>query len=725
MVISHLFFDENSKQWHIQSNDEHQRGVALLAECFGREFNCGELCRILGELHDKGKEQSDFQNYIKFRLGYDLTIKNVTHPNHAYIGALLARKLFTGFGYVAGLIISSHHSGLKDAMDYNETLKGVIPPDISEPHVSNPNISLSGIQVARGSEHHLIRMMYSCLVDADFLDTETFMNGKPRKEIIGKQNTIPELLEMLEIYLKRFDDVPKSELNNIRSQIQKLCRDSADSPKGIYSLTVPTGGGKTLSGLLWALTHAARHGLNRVIIAIPYTSIIVQTATILRNIFGAANVLEHHSAFDAELIEDGAESEFALKQRLASENWDYPIIVTTNVQLFQSMMASKSSRCRKLHNIVNSVIILDEAQMLPIQHLQPIVDSLNTYQHLFGCSILLTTASQPVLMQKYIEQVTRKFKGLDNVTEIISATMNLHNRLRRVQLHFIEKCLDYDDVASMVLEHRQVLCVVNTRRDAFEIFSRLPHDDVKNIHLSRTMCSEHLSKKIAEIQAMLKDGEPIRVISTQLIEAGVDIDFETVMRQEAGLDSILQSAGRCNREGKRPVGDTYVFSLNRRLPNGIIRIGNNARQALLSDKEIDWFAPATMTEYFRQLYSRCNNFDISDIKTKLYYVREMQFETAAKEFKLIEDNGIDVIVNYGESPQLVNELRHTGPCYRLKKKLSRFTVSIRQCDFNELRKSGIIDEVLPDIFYVADAKQYDSQSGLSITNHWLNEIHII
>jgi CRISPR-associated endonuclease/helicase Cas3 len=338
---------------------------------------------------------------------------------------------------------------------------------------------------------------------------------------------------------------------------------------------------------------------------------------------------------------------------------------------------------------------------------------------------LLTTASQPVLTQNYIEKVTNKFKGIENVTEIIPPTMNLHDRLKRVQLHFFDKLMSYDDVVSEVVQHRQILCIVNTRRDALEIFLRLPNDGVCNFHLSRMMCSEHLSSTIDKIRQTLKDNKPIRVIATQLIEAGVDVDFETVMRQESGLDSILQAAGRCNREGKMKMGNTYVFKLDKPLPRGFISNANDARLAIKSDNAIDWFAPETMTEYFRQLYSRCKNFDKSDIKTKLYKPTEMQFETADKEFNLIEDNGISVIINYGSSSKLIETLKLTGPSYGLRKKLSRYSVCINHRDFDDLQKFGIIEELLPGIFYISDDTQYDEQTGLSVKNHWLNEIQII
>ena len=489
--------------------------------------------------------------------------------------------------------------------------------------------------------------------------------------------------------------------------------------KGFYSLTVPTGGGKTLSSLVWALRHAVHNGMKRIIIAIPYTSIIVQTASILKKIFGEESVLEHHSNFDPQSVK----KEFRHKAKLATENWDYPIVVTTNVQLFESMFSNKPSDCRKLHNIANSVIILDEVQTLPTDYLQPIVDALKSYQRMFGISVLFTTASQPVL-SGLIEGCNPQaaFQGIDNITEIIPKEYVLHERLRRVRLDIDNTGSTYDEIANRLLRHDKVLCIVNTRNDAREIFERLPKEGL-TIHLSRMMCPRHVSKAIQEIKQALSDNSEtvIRVVATQLIEAGVDIDFPVVYRQEAGLDSILQAAGRCNREGKLDIATTYVFSLSveHKLYGSIID-ANNARLNMINVN--DWFAPETMTEYFRQLYCRKETFDKKDLKTLLYKPTEMCFAEATKEFRLIEETGKTVYVNMDDSLELVERLKNDGITYSLMKQLSQYSVNIHERDFLKLLSYGAIEEVIEGIYVVNDRAQYDENIGLRLDNHWMNEI---
>ena len=494
----------------------------------------------------------------------------------------------------------------------------------------------------------------------------------------------------------------------------------SDVEKGFYSLTVPTGGGKTLSSLSWALRHAVHNGMKRIIIAIPYTSIIVQTASVLKQIFGEEAVLEHHSNFNPQSLTG---KDMQHKAKLATENWDYPIVVTTNVQLFESMFSNKPSDCRKLHNIANSVIILDEVQTLPTDYLQPIVDALKSYQRMFGISVLFTTASQPVL-SGLIEGCNPKaaFQGIDNITEIIPKEYALHDKLRRVCLKIDNTGSSYDEIAERLSRHNKVLCIVNTRNDAREIFERLPKEGM-TIHLSRMMCPRHISKAIQEIKQVLIDNSETvaRVVATQLIEAGVDIDFPVVYRQEAGLDSILQAAGRCNREGKLNMATTYVFSLSveHNLYGSIID-ANNARLNMVNVN--DWFAPEAMTEYFRQLYCRKETFDKKDIKTLLYKHTEMCFAEAAKEFRLIEEAGTTVYVNMDDSLELVERLKCDGITYSLMKQLSQYGVNIHERDFQKLWSYGAIEEVIEGIYVVNDRAQYDENIGLRLDNHWMNEI---
>lgn len=548
---------------------------------------------------------------------------------------------------------------------------------------------------------------------------------KESSDLRKNKASLKHLLPLLEKYLMNLKtDAKDSEVNQIRDIVQRQCLKMSEEPVGFYSLTVPTGGGKTLSSLAWAIKHAIHNGQRRVIIAIPYTSIIMQTASVLRGIFGNENVLEHHSNVNSEILRDENLEE---KMKLASENWDYPIIVTTNVRLFESMFANKPSACRKLHNIVNSVIILDEVQTLPSGFLQPIVDSLKAYNKLFNVSILLTTASQPVL-SGMIEGCNPKvsFDGIEKITEIIPEEYALHDKLRRVKLEIDDEGKNYDEIADMLKKHKRVICIVNTRKDAKELFKRLPKEGI-TLHLSKMMCSAHISETIEKIKSALNDESNaiIRVVSTQLIEAGVDIDFPVVYRQEAGLDSILQAAGRCNREGRNGICTTFVFSLSKehKLPLGEIQAANNARKNL--NKNLDWFSPEAMSEFFYQKYSQTHSFDVKKIKEYLYSINDLYFATAAEKFHLIEDAGQNVIVCWKNSMDLIQQLLDSGPSYNLMKTLSQYSVSVHKTDFEALQKIGVVKEVLEGLFVVGYREQYDENIGLLTDSNWSDKSLII
>lgn len=735
-LISHLYLDTEKKKWIIQTNDEHQRGVAEMAAAFTGEFGLPSWGQVLGLLHDKGKERVAFQQYIRCVNGLPVIgRKSYEEHHHAFVGGILAMNIFgkSVFNLLANQIIS-HHTGLHDYVDAENILderqlsdeiscKGIdIDKALLFKELLNSSFSTSGSDMRYF--HHLSRMLFSCLVDADYLDTERFMNVKTwRKRKCPF--TLSELLPRLEAHIRTLQmNAADTEVNRIRKKIQEHCRRNSLGEKGFYSLTVPTGGGKTLSSLLWAMKHAVRHNMSRIIIAIPYTSIIVQTARILKEIFGKENVLEHHSNFNPDDIK---EENIREKTKLATENWDYPIIVTTNVQLFESMFSNRPSDCRKLHNIVNSVIILDEVQTLPTDFLQPIVDAMKAYQKIFGVSFLFTTASQPVLSGK-IEGTNpnTKIDGIEHITEIIPIDLALHDKLRRVKLLIDDTGKTYDEIVAKISEHNKVLCIVNTRKDAKEIYERLPNEGVK-LHLSRMMCPVHIGETIDRIKALLKDESQqiVRVIATQLVEAGVDIDFPVVFRQEAGLDSVLQAAGRCNREGKNAVGYTFVFSLGaeKRMPFGAMAAANNARLTLPVDS--DWFSPTVMEEYFKQLYARKTTFDKKDIGYYLYNPQELCFKQASKMFKLIDDDSINVIVNWKNSMELVAVLKEEGCTYPLMKQLAQFTVGIHRSDFNRLVQARVVEEMLEGIYVLLDRVQYQDDTGLSFDNHWMEEILMI
>lgn len=735
-LISHLYQNRDNGQWMIQTNDEHQKGVADMAASFAGQFGLPSWGRALGLLHDKGKERAAFQQYIRKMNGLPTSDKKrYDDHTHAFVCGILAKELMgKDVSHLLVNQIISHHTGLHDFGDVENILKErLLSKEINEGDISINKPLLfqefidspfSKSKVEWKHFHHLSRMLFSCLVDADRLDTERFMDVESWRKR-GNSATLADLLPQLEAYMQKLQsNAADTKVNRIRQQVKEQCSRTSSSEKGFYSLTVPTGGGKTLSSLLWAMKHAVSHSMNRIIIAIPYTSIIVQTAGLLKEIFGEENVLEHHSNFDPDDIKDEENRE---KAKLATENWDYPIIVTTNVQLFESMFSNKTSDCRKLHNMANSILVLDEVQMLPTGFLRPIVDALKAYQEMFGVSVLFTTASQPVL-SGLIEGTNPKadFKGIEHIKEIIPEEFALHDQLRRVKLSIDDTGKTYDEIAAKVSEYNKVLCIVNTRKDAKELYDRLPNDGVK-LHLSRMMCPAHLHETIGKIKTLLKDeSQPIvRVIATQLVEAGVDIDFPVVFRQEAGLDSVLQAAGRCNREGRSAMGHTFVFSLaaEKRKLFGSMADSNNARLNLPEDS--DWFAPSTMKAYFCQLYSRKQTFDEKDIKHWLYKPTELCFETASKEFRLIDDTSINVIVNWENSMELIEQLKESGCTYSLVKQLAKFTVGIRSYDFKQLKGYGLVEEILEGIYVLADRSQYNKTTGLSLDNHWLEEVLMI
>lgn len=723
MIISHLYLDSHGN-WQYQSNEEHSLGVAVLCKRFASEFGMGNFGEIMGLLHDKGKEQKSFQQHIVKASGLDQSMHVDGDFNHAYVGALLAKKYMPDnkFMLIANCLMG-HHRGLYDDGELKEVLKKPIPVDVTDTDINRISLALPDLSLKPKDINHLQRLLYSCLVDADYLDTEEFMQPELAK-LRGNTTILKKLLSMLEAKLASLKKMAAdTEVNRIRNYVQEQCRSTSDLAPGFYSLTVPTGGGKTLSSVLWALRHAIKNGQKRIIIAIPYTSIIVQTARTLKDIFGEENVLEHHS--NVNYTDNETESNQQRRMKLATENWDYPIIVTTNVQLFESMFSNKPSSCRKLHNIVNSVLILDEVQTLSIDYLQPIVDSLDTFKRIFGCSVLFTTASQPILEGRHRgihENII--FEGLSKIHEIIPTEARLHEKLRRVRLSIDEISSTYDEIAKRIAQFNRVLCIVNTRQDAKEIYERLPKEGIC-IHLSKMMCPAHINKSIQMLKKALANpsNAVIRIVSTQLIEAGVDIDFPVVFRQETGLDSILQAAGRCNREGKLDISTTYVFSLagEHPLPKGFLTQVNNARLAL--SRNLDWFSPSAMTQYFEQLFYRCESFDKADIK-ELLYKAQLQFETAAHEFKPIEDNTKSVIINWGESMDLVHLLTQNGISYPLMKKLAQYSVNLRPYDYKKLEEAGCVEEIFNGIYCVKSPSFYSDKIGLVTDNEWLEEILI-
>lgn len=711
--IAHIYKDSENNTFCIQTIEEHKVGTEEFANKFGFDFKCQSWAKAIASLHDIGKYSKEFQNYIRIRSGY--SEDTVAHRvDHSSAGAILCKTMYPNVYPILAHCIAGHHSGLLNHQDLQERLAKQLSPDI--PHFDMREDLTPPLGISKSNIHHWIRMLYSCLVDADYLDTERFMNKN--HFILRENNTnILDLKKKLDIHLSKLSQSSsRSTLNDLRNQIQEECRNAAYIGEDIYSLTVPTGGGKTISSIVWAMEHAIRFNKKRIIIAIPYTSIIVQTAKVYRDIFGDENVLEHHSNFEGKDF-----------QKLASENWDAPIVVTTNVQLFESLFSNKSSSCRKLHNLCNSVIILDEVQMLPVTLLNPILDAIKTLHELFGASILFTTASQPAIIGE-IGSNRAVFTGLKHLHEIISDTEKLSQKLRRAKITIRNEAQNYEEIAGELEKQHHVLCIVNTRNEAKVIYNYMPKDG-STVHLSRMMCSAHILQTITEIKEHLKNKTkiPLRVIATQLIEAGVDIDFPTVYRSIAGLDSVVQAAGRCNREGKlNGLGEVIVFKGEFNTPQGFITKGKNALNELTHlNPDIDLLSPQAMQKYFSLLYNiGINSFDTANIKELLCEPPCFLFADAANAFKMIDDNCTPIIVTWGKGIDYIDELKKQGADRYLLRKMQNYSVSIREKDFMELVRMGRIEQI-DGVWIQNDPNLYDKHIGLMMDNKWLNETYIL
>ncbi|CAG9932586.1 CRISPR-associated endonuclease Cas3'' [Candidatus Nitrotoga arctica] len=722
--------------WHKHLLDKHLRDVAKLAADFAAGFDSSDWASIAGLWHDLGKYSTEFQRYIQTVSGYDRENAHIEggapgRVDHSTAGAIYAVRQFDKHGRILAYLIAGHHAGLPDwdsadtgrkALSFRlekSQLLDRIPTQAIPQNILMQSKPPSKVCGGENGFHLWVRMLFSCLVDADFLDTEFFMDkGKNQA-----RQQFPALAEMLPIFNRAMEakvaqliveQSAETPVNRIRADVLAQCRKQAALSPGMFSLTVPTGGGKTLSSLAFALEHAKHHSkdhaMRRIIYAIPYTSIIEQTADVFRGIFGRDDIVEHHSNFDVDRE--------TTRSRLAAENWDAPLIVTTNVQLFESLFAARTSRCRKLHNLVNSVIVLDEAQLLPPEFLQPILDTLNLLTTHYGVTIVLSTATQPALntVKDNFGRTTRK--GLNNVREIIADVDGLYADLERVEVQIpadFNQPTDWESLAAELCHHDTVLAIVNTRKDCRELWELMPKG---TLHLSALLCGAHRSAIIADIKERLKCGEAVRVISTQLVEAGVDLDFPVVYRALAGLDSIAQAAGRCNREGAlKGKGKVVVFVPPKPAPRGLLRFGEDATKDVWHKRPEKPLARELFTRYFNRFLSM-PNLDEHDIAGSLKCGSglEVQFRTAAEKFRLIDDRETQaVFVRYNaESNKLIQQLNQIGPKRDLMRKLQRHSVTIYRHDLNRLLQNGDIKAIenYPDLYAQVGDTLYHKKTGL-------------
>jgi len=692
--------------------------------------NIHENFRICLLWHDIGKYSREFQNMLINSMDNNINVEAKSgHPDHSTAGAQQVNNLLkNGYGRLIAYVIAGHHSGLLDGKSNEACLEERLKKNILDYSACPQNILKFNPQIeslpfipAKGNNERIafqlqffIRMLFSSLVDADFLDTEAFMN----KDTALLRGNYPELLEMKNKLTKELDALsskaPDTMVNRYRKEILQQCISAADKERGFFSLTVPTGGGKTLSSLAFAMKHAIKYRMKRIIYVIPYTSIIEQNANVFRNIFGDDAVLEHHSNFEI--------NENNYKSQLAIENWDAPLIVTTNVQFFESLFHNRTSRCRKIHNIANSVIILDEAQMLPVPLLKPCMEALKEVTNSYKTTIVLCSATQPALSK------TGEFEsGLENVREIIPNPAELYNKFKRVKIHCLSKnrtkTLD-SKLAEKILERKQVLCVVNTRRHARELYEQIK-DKEGLYHLSALMCPVHRSEVIQKIKNALKNNKKCRVISTQLIEAGVDIDFPVVFRSSAGIDSIAQSAGRCNREGRLQTGEVYVFYPEKGLPVGYLRQSAEVADAVIR-KYDDLLSIEAVNEYFLNLYWKNeNNLDKHKILERLseeLLSLNFPFKEIADKFKIIDNTMESIIIPYSdEAKKIIKQLRYAEFTKILARKAQRFCVQVYPQILKKLE--GVSVERIQDNYLIlTNLDLYHNDIGLNYDDPTFREI---
>ncbi len=705
--------------------EDHLNGTAELAAKFASSFSAGEMGCRAGMLHDAGKYQKAFQERIRG--------KNV-RCDHSSVGAWLSSKehdLFTSF------CVAGHHTGLPDfgsdaSTEAMSNLMGRIKKVARDQHIdisaylneiSIPTMEIPDwLPIHNGpktsfSQAFFVRMLFSCLVDADYLDTEAFMS--PDKERFSGHASMEELFELFKQYVGKWGN-PKSDLNRIRSNILHSCLEQGRNQCGCYSLTVPTGGGKTTASLGFALKHAITHELERIIYVIPYTSIIEQCSNVFRDILGVENVLEHHSNYSYDPSESESPSENARKMRLASENWDIPVVVTTTVQFFESLFSSKSSRCRKLHNISRSVIIFDEAQLIPLEHLYPCVAGIIELVRHYGSTAVFCTATQP-----FLDKIVQFFDPEMPICELTHDPIDLYEKLKRVTYKRIGSLTD-KELANHMNQRDQALCVVNTRKQAQSLYDLLEGDG--RFHLSTYMTPNHRRRVLEYIRDRLNDGLECRVVSTSLIEAGVDIDFPCVFRQETGLDSILQAGGRCNREGKSDLNESvvYVFtSSDHQVPQYVKRRYSAMDHAIRKHGSFDDLE--TIKTYFEQLryfvdevgfneklvYETNHSFDETGV---LMNHVNFDFRKCGESFRMIDEQTITVYIPTDDNQDLLDQLRRRDINREGMRRLGMDSVAVYKNHYQQLARC--VEEVREGADMVAailwDTSQYTEEKGLSV-----------
>ena len=677
---------------------EHLENVSRLSEAFCGAFDAEKDGRLCGLYHDIGKYSLAFQRRLE---------GGQERVDHSTAGALL---MFDKRNIPAAMCIAGHHAGLADLGTKN---------DLSETFMGRINSAKKGgledcgawrtelsDAIPQGGEsraglgnYFYTKMLFSALTDADWLDTEAYFLNQP---LLLKAIEIDALLKKLNKFIAPWWNA-ESEINIRRCKILKSAIEHGNDSPGLFSMTVPTGGGKTVSSMAFALNHAVEHGMRRIIYVIPYCSILEQTQSIFEKIFGNENVTAHYSG--AEFSTHEGEED---KRVFSAENWEAPIILTTAVQFFESIYSNKPGKSRKLHHIAKSVIVFDEAQMMPVPFLRPCLAAICELVKNYGCSAVLCTATQPA-----VEGLLREYAPDASVRELCPEPEKMYQAFRRVS-YIDDGELSDEELAERLRERHQVLCVVNSRRQAQALYRALGEKE-ENFHLSTMMTPYDRRRLLREIRARLDDGRACRVISTSLIEAGVDVDFPEVYRALAGLDSVIQSGGRCNREGKRPAEESqvHIFRTSAKAPRMLEQNISAAARILRTYQEAD--SPAAIHAYFQFLLYTLKDDRQLDEKGILDHVRNLRFKSAAEAFKLIDGADYTIYIPIGEGKDLIQKLREDGPSRDLLRKLGPYTVTVYRQYFAELCGNGMLESISGNAGILLNPDLYSQETGLPFT----------
>ena len=693
-----------------QSIKDHLENTARLAGNFASAFGAEKSAELAGMLHDIGKYSDAFQRRLQGGAKVD----------HSTAGAQEARK---SGNIPAAFVIAGHHGGIPDGgsrtdTDADKTLFGRLKRQVEDYSDWRNEISIADGSVPKWvntdylTSDFFTRMLYSCLVDADFIDTETFMNGEPlpRSEGAVLRELYPKVAGRAERYLSNSGG---AEVAKQRNQVLQACVSSGrNGSQGLYTLTVPTGGGKTFSSLAFAMEHALAQNMKRIIYVIPYTSIIDQTVQVFEELLGEENVLAHYSTADYRLVEKEDMTSLQYRQLLSSENWDAPVIVTTAVQFFESIYSNRSSRCRKLHNIADSVVIFDEAQTIPNDYLLPCISAISQLVQHYHTTAVLCTATQPVL-DPYFKEFGNGMGG----REIVPNKELLYQVLKRNTICDLG-VISSENLGEQLTKAEQVLCVVNRRKTAQELYAALSAEG--SYCLTTLLCAFDRRRQLNEIRERLKAGLSCRVVSTSLIEAGVDVDFPVAYRESVGLDQLIQTAGRCNREGTRPIETSvvYLFQMEeKRVPQQLQQNVDAIHYVMRCTERLDSLEAIKI--YFRELYTNKGSeaLDKKRILDAICYGIEgcaFPFEQVADKFKLIETSARTIYIPIDEGRKLCQQLIDGYVSRTLWRRLGIYSVQCYDEQFNDLGRAGALTLLENGDAVLTDLSKYSRKTGLSM-----------